>query len=895
MAVTGFVGREVELGILTERFDGAEMGYPQVVHLEGEAGSGKSTLLSRFLGSLPNAVIVQAGGDEDEVLLSYGVIDQLEPGALTEPGADPMAVGVSLLELLDRFQSDGQVVVLVVEDLQWVDRPSSRAVLFALRRLRADKVLTVISARADGSTDPGWSRFLSGDSRVTQIRLGGFQAKDVVDLAAALGRGSLTQRGAARLVAHTEGNALYCKALLDEIGVDALNGEEGGLPAPRELSAVILARVATLSGFTQSFLAAACVLGQHAATSMISTVAELADPTDAIDEAVASGLMGEFVVASELSFTHPLYRAAIYGDLSPARRQMLHLRAAECLAGQARLGHRIAATSSADEVLAGELEELANKSVALGELGTAAWALEQAALLSPASEDRERRLLDAAVSQLDAADSSAAARVLALCQRDSARRAALTGLLGVYSGLPSTEDRLLMAWKDHDPALEREIGARAATSLANWMVLSGRPNEALRWAERAVSGTVPGSALHDMALTAEGYAFASAGRGTEGVAVLGFLPASANEVPVSGTDALIMRGMLRLNLDDLAGAIADLGVAAARLRAGLPASYPVPCLAHLSDAHLRHGDWDAAHTYAQLATSLAQDVDRPADLARAHARAAQVLSLRGQWSIAQAHVKAAREASQRSPLALAVANAAVAAASFATARMDPAGVLAAIEPVRARGMLEVGGLPGMFNWRAFEADALIGLGRFEEAKRSLDEFEGVVPGGALPSAAMALSRCRGNLAVATGDAARAQMMFERAHSFEPAVLMPFERALVGLDDGRRLRWMDDGPAAIAQFEEAHRVFSALGADPYVQICATELATLEVSAATESPAALLGLSRAELAVARLVATGLINREVAAELYVSVKTVEYHLRNIFIKLDITSRRELGALIN
>jgi DNA-binding NarL/FixJ family response regulator len=78
-------------------------------------------------------------------------------------------------------------------------------------------------------------------------------------------------------------------------------------------------------------------------------------------------------------------------------------------------------------------------------------------------------------------------------------------------------------------------------------------------------------------------------------------------------------------------------------------------------------------------------------------------------------------------------------------------------------------------------------------------------------------------------------------------------------------------------------------------CAAELATLEVSAVTSSPAALLGLSRAELAVVRLVATGLTNREVATELYVSVKTVEYHLRNCFIKLDISSRRELGALIH
>jgi hypothetical protein len=80
VATTGFVVRQVELGILTERFAAAEMGYPQVVHLEGEAGSGKSTLLSRFLGSLPNAVIVQTGGDEDETLVSNGVIDQMEPG-----------------------------------------------------------------------------------------------------------------------------------------------------------------------------------------------------------------------------------------------------------------------------------------------------------------------------------------------------------------------------------------------------------------------------------------------------------------------------------------------------------------------------------------------------------------------------------------------------------------------------------------------------------------------------------------------------------------------------------------------------------------------------------------------------------------------------------------------
>jgi hypothetical protein len=180
------------------------MGHPQVVYVEGDAGAGKSTLLSQFLGSLLNAVILQVAGDEAEALLSHGIIDQLQPGIPTEPGTDPMAVGAGLLDLLDRLQADGRVVVLVIDDLQWADRPSSRAVLFALRRLRADKVLAVASTRVGGMADPGWTRFVGGDSRVTRIRLGGLSPDDLIDLARTLGLGVLSRRGAPRLVV-TEG------------------------------------------------------------------------------------------------------------------------------------------------------------------------------------------------------------------------------------------------------------------------------------------------------------------------------------------------------------------------------------------------------------------------------------------------------------------------------------------------------------------------------------------------------------------------------------------------------------------------------------------------------------------------------------------------------------------
>jgi DNA-binding CsgD family transcriptional regulator len=887
VTTVGFVGRQPELRILEERLAAARLGQPQIVYVEGEAGGGKSTLLSHFLGSVPDAVVVEVGGDEAETLLSYGIVDQLHPGILTDPGLDPLAVGSQLLALFDQWQDGGQVVVVAIDDLQWADRLSSRAVLFALRRLRADKVLTIVSTRTGVLDDSAWARFIAGDSRVTRIRLGGLSSTDLTQLASDLGLGPLSERAASDLAAHTKGNALYCRALLDEIGVEGLSpAGNSGLPAPRELSSVILTRVAALPASTQAFLAAAAVLGQHSPTSAVIALAELSP--DEVDAAIATELVTESG-ASELVFVHPLYRAAIYGDLSPTRRRAMHARAAELVAGRARLVHLVAASLGPDGQLASELEAAGQVAAAAGDAAASAWAMEQAAALSVDAADRERRLLDAASVLLNAADTSAAARVLGLCQVSSARCDALLGLLGVFTGSPTAEQRLLAAWAAHDRATETEIGARAATSLANLMAVTGRPAQGLEWATRAVEATVEGSPLRAMACTAQAYAFAVAGRSIDGLAVLAFLPDSANEVPLAETDALIMRGMLRVYTDDLSSAIADLAVAAARLRAGLPSTYPVPCLTYLSDAHFRRGDWDAAVAHAEVAISLAQDADRPLDLARAHGQAAQVFAFRGQWALAQVHVVAARAAAVRFPSVLAVAAAAVAGAALGSARGDWLAVLGATESVRATKLDSVGGCPGIFNWRPLEADALISLRRLDDAAAALLAFESSMPDGGLASAALSLARCQGNLAFARGDVSGADSAFAEARLV--GVPMPFEQAMVRLDDGRRKRASVDRPAAVALLETAHRLFSDLGADPYVQACATELGALSVPVAAAAPAT-LGLSRAELAVARLAAAGKTNKETADELYLSVKTVEYHLRNIFQKLGITSRRDLPA---
>jgi hypothetical protein len=238
----------------------------------------------------------------------------------------------------------------------------------------------------------------------------------------------------------------------------------------------------------------------------------------------------------------------------------------------------VAATLGTDEELADELESAASISAAEGDSSAQAWALEQAASLSAVGEERERRLLDAVVAHLSAADTDAAARVLASCQASSARRDALVGLLGVYMGSPTTESRLTAAWTAHDAATEPAIGARAATSLSNWMTVGGRPEEGQIWAERAVAATEPGSPLWAMAKTAEAYSLANAGRAPQGLEQLGFLPTTGSKVPLVEIDPLIMRGMLKIYADDLSGAIADLGVSAAHLRSGVSSTYPVPCL-----------------------------------------------------------------------------------------------------------------------------------------------------------------------------------------------------------------------------------------------------------------------------------------------------------------------------
>ena len=271
---SGFVGRQAELALVSEAIDAARDARPQLVVVEGEAGIGKTAFLRRCQSLAEGFVMLEAGGEESEVGLDRGVVSQLiarAPGVGREASptfddggsmSNPFAVGAELLSLLGSLQ-DGGPVLLVLDDAHWIDPPSAAALLFALRRLYADRVCALIATRPGGDWrgGPGWSRFLDDGERARRIRLGGLDQHEVRSFVGSLVSTPLSRNAAERLRAHTDGHPLYLRALVDELPVQSLHSEHGPLPAPHSFGATVLARVATLTLAARDLAAAAAVAG----------------------------------------------------------------------------------------------------------------------------------------------------------------------------------------------------------------------------------------------------------------------------------------------------------------------------------------------------------------------------------------------------------------------------------------------------------------------------------------------------------------------------------------------------------------------------------------------------------------------------------------------------------
>ena len=893
-----FVGRAAELEVLKAAAAAARGGQPTVVLVEGEAGIGKSTLLARFASGLARARVLRASGDEAELRLPYGIVSQLVASELNE-GVDPLTVGAELVVRLGQLCRGQEMVVAVIDDLQWADGPSARALLFAVRRLQADPVLVVVSARAGELTrlSEGWQRFLAGDHRVSRVRLGGLGPGEVAALGQALGMGKLPRWAVARLLGQTGGNPLYCRAVLEELGIEGLSRPGGVLRVPRPLAGAVLRRVGALSLAARELVVASALLGHGCELAAAAALAGLDDPLPALEEAVAAGILVEQCggVGARIGFSHLLVQRAVYGDLSPARRCRLHQQAAGLVEWNRALEHRVAAAAGPDDELASDLEAAGREAHRLGRTARAAAWLAQAAAASSQPAEADRRLLDA-LEILVACGEVAEAEVLVPrlgAAGQGARRNWLLGALDFLAGrLGPAEERLREAWRTHDRVRDASVGAAAATKLARLCLVAGRIPEAIGWGERAAAASGAPATVRHRALGMLAIAFSADGRASQGLARLAFLPAAPSEVSQEDTDALVLRGMAKFLAEDLAGAIADLSIGAARLRAGVPLRHASHCLCYLAGAEYRLGSWDDAVAHAELAVSLAQDADRVQDLGFVHSVAAVVPALRGDWEPASAHVRLATEAGQACGDPETITAGAIAKAFLAMARGDLEGVADAAAAARATGKAEVVSLQGRYDWRSLEIDALIGLDRFGQAETALAQLEAVLAPAGPPSALVAAARLHGDLATAAGHKATAAAAFETAWRLAQGLRVPLALAQLEISDARRLRAAGQQQLALNRLRSARQRLITLGARPYLQACDRELTAVGLAVGTGTAPALPGLTTAEQAVARLVAAGRSNRQTAAELYVSVKTVEFHLGHIFDKLGIRSRQELIA---
>jgi len=909
-----FVGRGPELAALGAALAAARAGEPQVVMVRGEAGIGKSSLILEFLEGQRGLPVITVSGETAEAVLPYGVVRQLaaeaaavSPGVPARlellsrgprPGTDPLAVGMELRMLISSLPGE-QAAAVVIEDLQWADLPSARALLFACRRLSTDRVLVLLTGRpgATSQLGEGWVRFVSGDRRSSVLTLRGLDAGELGLLCRRLGRTELSERVLGRLAEHTGGNPLLARALLDELTDDELRAAGGSFRAPRSLAGIILPRLAALPQSARELVVATSVLGEHAALADVAALADTADPAAALDRATEAGLLVErdTPAGRAVSFPHLLIRQAIYHDLGAERRRRLHLRAAAIVDGREALAHRAAAAVGPDAELASDLGAAAAAAADAGQLLLAARYLQQAAAMTVRGPDRDEHALSAFELQVRAADVAGAEAARPGIEQlpASARRDTALGQLALLAARPGDAEALLRAaWDVRDRADHPGAGGEAALGLGMLLKMSGAHAEAAAWLDRALDSGTGGEPWYDAARCVRSFTFVLTGDVGRALGLFADLPERSALVPSARTDALTFRGVARLWAGDLAAAAEDLVLAVNRIGTGVQVRFPCRAPAFLAATEFRLGDWDDARDHAELAVALATDADRTYDLALVHSAAVPVAACRGDWATADGHAQAAEQAA-RTFGGLAAILAASARGILGLARDDPDEALRGADLALAVPHIDYYD-PVAFWWRPAQVWALIRIGELAQAEATLAATEAQAGCRGDAAASTRAAWLRGSLAMARGDLDRADEILRTARCSPGGRLLPFYRGLLGLQHGRCLSRLQRSGAAIDATRAAHRVFSALGAHPFIWASEAELASTGLRPRSGGDADLPGLTSQELRVARLVASGLSNREAAAQLYLSPKTVEYHLAHAFAKLGVHSRHQLTTRI-
>jgi len=896
----GFVGRVEELAAIAARAADASYGRPSVVWIDGAPGAGKTALLRAAVAALPPGfAVLQAEAAELAAEIPFDVVSQL--GEVTE--AAPFPVAMELLGSWGAANAGGPVAV-VVEDLHWADPESRLALLTAARRLREDPVLILVTSRGGPEDADGWDRLRADPERCLHVVPGPLSQAEVTELAARRGV-TLTWAAAARLVRHAGGHPLHVRTLLAELPAAVLAAGDGELPAPRSLASTTLARLAELPAEARRLAAALAVLNQPASLHQLGQVAGVNGAARAADGLLGTG----FITRRDggpavLEFAHPLYRTAVYADMPPSLRQELHRRAADAAGGAPALGHRVAAADSADDDLAAELELAAQAEAASRFLGRAASYLLWAAQLSSSRPVAERRLLAAARLLLAARRNSQVEPLRAQIEACAAQpvRSLVLGALAYEAGdLAAAEPwlREAAAWPtqpsaddngDGDTGSGDGVAADAQARLAVILLGQMRAADAADAAARALASPALPPATEAWASFALAFAeglLHGAPAGLDQIARR--LPQSAADVPAADVDLLITRGSLHVFSGQPQAALADLRAAVRLARHG-GSLFPHRAHVYLCQSLLITGDWDEALVHGRVALSLVADEGRTWHGGPAHASLACVLGSRGDWDGAAGHLAAADRIAADIGAAEAVIFSVFARGLIAAARDEPAAVIEALMPLADKSGMGMSAMSALHWWRPLLVMALISTGTLDAAAQQIDALAAFA--GRQPGRDASIVALRARLLARAGRPEEAAAAFARAADLLGPDDPFLERALLQHDYGTFLLARGDRRDGIARLMQARAMLAGVGADPYLERLDARLAGAGVRSPGPAAGTVMALTEREADVVALVSKGLTNAEVAAELYVSVNTVEYHLRNVFAKLGIRSRRELRA---
>ncbi|MGN6576656.1 MAG: helix-turn-helix transcriptional regulator [Nocardioides sp.] len=901
------VGREPERLLLAALVEGAREGSAGTLVVGGEPGVGKSALLDELVAGAGEATVLRTQGLEVEAPLAFAALHRLlrpvarlraglpEPqaralrvafGEEEGPPVEPFLVGVATLSILTGAAEENPVLC-VVDDAHWLDAATAGALLFCAHRIAADRVALVFAARdgAWGTFDPqGLPELVvtglepDASRALLQERLGAATAEDVLE----------------RIVAETRGNPLALLELPAELTGDQLRGADP-LPSQLHLSSrveqLFLDRSRRLPPTVQRLLLLVAADDSGGSDVLRRAAASLGLGGDDLQAAVESGLLVES--GTSLSLRHPLVRSAVYQAATGAQRREVHRAIAEALSGHGdpdrEAWHRASAAEGPDPEVAAALELAGARAQRRGGHAAALAAYERAAALC-SDHARRTELTVAAARSAWACGRAGQAQALLTKAREAANdpllladAARLRGHIEVNLGSASEAHRIFVeaAQAVHPIDADRALDiAVAAAVMRTFGADSGTPlpvTDAL---------VVPAAADSPRTLCLRHMlvAMTEVAEGEWQAASVALDRALELGERVDDRDVLWNLANAALQLGDDQGQQRFYGYALSRAREAGAVTAVVYCLQRLCFGQYLAGDLVGVRNSAEEAISLGLSIGQPAMTAPPIAFLALLAALQDQDDHDR-HLARLEELVASYPLGILT---------------DPVHDLTRwAKAVRASGAGDsVGALHQLARFRLPVLARMSAAERIEAAVRAGDVMaargwtDDLARFGAATGRPWALATVAFGRAL-TADQGEADALFGESLAHHADAGRPLDAARARLAYGEWLRRSQRRVDARQHQREAVETFQDLRADPLAARANQELRASGETARKRDPSTLVDLTPTELQIARLVSSGLSNKDVAAQCWISPRTVAFHLRNVFAKAGITSRGELARL--